>query len=132
MQGHQLTPRLRTIARWSCLSLCVAYGLLQLYGALLSAWMSGGPPNPYPQGWGRRAEAQLLFAIAAFAAGWFLFRFITSYPSIGKACWALALVAATCAVTPTVARHVLTDSCLDHGGQWSNEALACLGESRDG
>lgn len=94
--------------------------------------MSGGPPNPYPIGWERKAEAQLLFAIASFAAGWFIFRAIASYPTIGKVSWALAFVAVACAVAPTVAHQLLIDSCLDHGGQWSSEAMECLGESRDG
>jgi hypothetical protein len=41
-------------------------GLVYLNGAFFSAWMSGGPPNPYRLAWERRAIGQLVFSVAAF------------------------------------------------------------------
>jgi hypothetical protein len=115
----------RGIAKWCLLIACVSVALLLLNSALFSAWMSGGPPNPHPQGWARRSEALVLFALAAFVAGVALFPVVARFPSIGRISWGLVLVAAALASAPFVARFVLIDSCLDQGGRWNHATLEC-------
>lgn len=104
--------------------------LFFLNGAMFSAWMSGGPPNPYPEGWALRSQAQLVWALASAAAGVVAFFMVLRHPSIRR--WqVLVLVAAVVlAVLPFVTREVLIDQCLDDGGRWNHQGLQCERQTR--
>ena len=113
------------LLKWFALLSLVAIGLAYLNGAAFSAWMSGGPPNPYPVGWGRRSLGQLSFALAAFVGAFGVFRAIGKAPSISRSGVLLLVVAALLVLAPYLARFVIGNACVDQGGGWSNLTLEC-------
>jgi hypothetical protein len=119
------TTLLRSIAKWFVFLALLGVALLYLNGALYAAWLSGGPPTPYPIGWLHRAQGQACFFVAALVFAVAAFRLIGKIPALDRAGVALLTVAVCIALAPYVGRHVLADSCLDNGGRWSNETLQC-------
>ena len=115
----------RAVLKWAALLALIGVGLLYLNGAAFSAWMSGGPPNPHPVGWGRRALGQLCFSLSAFVAASGSFVLIGKLPSLSKAGISLLIAAVALAAAPYVGRVVVAASCVDNGGQWSNLTLEC-------
>jgi hypothetical protein len=115
----------RGFLKWVALLALIGIGLLYLNGAAFSAWMSGGPPNPHPVGWGRRAIGQLCFSLSAFVAASGGFLFIGKLPSLSKAGLSLLIAAVALAAAPYVGRAVVAASCVDNGGQWRNLTLEC-------
>lgn len=115
----------RSFVAWLVLCAVGLYALLLLNSALFSAWMSGGPPNPYPDGWVLRSKAQLLWAMATALAAIGLFRAIRKHPSHGRMTWFVLALACCLAFYPLVEREILIDQCLDNGGQWNSAGLQC-------
>jgi hypothetical protein len=103
----------------------VALGLLYLNGALFSLWVAGGPPNPHPLGWERRALGQLSFSVASFMLAFGSFKLVVESPALRGKTIAIVLVGLALAAAPYIGRFVLQDQCLDQGGQWSNFTLEC-------
>ncbi len=103
----------------------VLLALRFVMSALFSAWMSGGPPNPYPLGWMRRAWAHMSFAGAVVFLGWGAFLTIRRFPSPGRLACALLLVGLLLVAAPYGGRFILIDWCLDEGGRWNAEAIQC-------
>ena len=114
--------------KWLVLIAFIVVALLYLNGAIYSAWVSGGPPNPYPTGWSRRATGQLCFALAAVSFGLGLFKGIHTFPGATKKSAALIVLGALLALAPYIGRFALIDGCLDRGGSWNREALQCSDE----
>jgi hypothetical protein len=102
---------------------CVA--VIFLNGALFSAWMSGGPPNPYPEGWALRSQAQLIWALSSAVAGAAIFLAVMRHPNIRRWHVGLVVVSLVLAALPFAAKEVLIDKCLDSGGRWNYEGLQC-------
>jgi len=102
-----------------------ATALWLLNSALFSAWMAGGPPNPYPDGWARRSAALFAWAFAATAAAGAIFRFIRTAPRLGRGTAVALAICLTLVAAPWVAREVLIDKCLDGGGRWNAQGLTC-------
>jgi len=100
-------------------------GLVCLNGAFFRAWMSGGPPNPYPLGWERRAIGQLVFSVAAFVLAVGSYKVIVALPNWRRPPVVLVFIGIAIALTPFAGRFLLQDQCLDQGGQWSNRTLEC-------
>ena len=100
-------------------------GLVYLNGAFFSAWLSGGPPNPYPLGWERRAIGQLVFSVAAFVLAVGSYKVIVALPNWRRPPVVLVFIGIAIALTPFAGRFLLQDQCLDQGGQWSNRTLEC-------
>jgi hypothetical protein len=118
--------RLQRIVGWVVSLGFIYLGLMYLNGAFFSAWMSGGPPNPHPLGWERRALGQLGFSLASFILAAGSYKLIVSLPSWRRVPMVLVLIGFAIAVTPLVGRFMLQDQCLDRGGQWSNLTLECI------
>jgi hypothetical protein len=119
------TNLIRSFSKWIVLLAFIALALLYLNSAIYSAWVSGGPPNPYPVGWSRRALGHLSFSLAATFLGASLFRGIGHFPFISRATLVLLTIGLGFVAAPYVGRFVLADSCLDQGGRWSNETFQC-------
>jgi hypothetical protein len=117
--------RLQRFASWVVSVGFVAFGLLYLNGALFSAWMSGGPPSPYPLGWERRTLGQLSFSVASFILAFGSFKLVASLPAWRRLPLAFVVVGFVLLLAPYIGRFVLQDRCLDRGGQWSNFTLEC-------
>jgi hypothetical protein len=120
-----VAPLLRNVASWFAMCALALYALVLLNGAFFSAWMSGGPLNPYPDGWALRAKAQSIWALASALGALGLFKVIRRYPAAGVRTWLVLAVAAILTATPFIAREVLIDQCLDQGGRWNYGGLQC-------
>jgi len=121
---HVLTL-VRRSARWGALIIGVALALYFLNSAAFSAWMAGGPPNPYPEGWSLRSKTQLLYSCAALVGGVALFQAAHTFPAIRRVTWAIGVVALLLALAPSAILHARIDACLDQGGRWSYVANQC-------
>lgn len=119
---------IKQVIRWLVLSVFFVLSMLYLNSAFFSAWVSDGPPNPYPIGWSRRALGHLCFALAALLIGIGLFKGIKTLPKIGKCSVAFVFIGSLLAVSPYIGRYVLIDSCLDRGEKWNHEAIQCSDE----
>ena len=118
----------RQLTSWLALVACIVLALLYLNSSIYSAWVSGGPPNPYPLGWSRRALGQLGFALAAVCFGIGLFKGIRAFPRLTPGAVAFVALGALLASSPYIGRFVLTDACLDRGGSWNRDTLQCSDE----
>jgi hypothetical protein len=118
-------PLGRNFVSWFALCALGLYALVLLNGAFFSAWMSGGPPNPYPAGWALRAKAQLIWALAAGTGAFGAFFLVRRYPLVGKLTWVILGISFVLAITPFIGRELLIDRCLDSGGRWSYAGLQC-------
>jgi hypothetical protein len=116
---------LRASLRWIALALGVAAALYFLNSALFSAWMSSGPPNPYPAGWALRSKSQLLYCVATLVAGIAVFRAAGQYPRVDRVTWSLALASLLFSVAPTFLHAWYVDVCLDQSGRWSHIGNQC-------
>lgn len=117
--------RVQRIVSWVVAVGFVALGLLYLNAALFSAWMSGGPPNPHPLGWGRLALGQLSTALASFILAVGSYKLVASLPVWRRLPLALVLTGLFLSLAPYLGRFVLQDQCLGRGGSWSNITLEC-------
>jgi len=119
---------IRRLIKWLVLAAFILVALLYLNSSIYSAWVSGGPPNPYPPGWSRRAIGQLCFALSALSFGLGLFKGIQTFPRATNGSAALIVLGALLALGPHLGRFVLFDSCLDRGGSWNRETIQCSDE----
>ena len=117
--------RLQRLAGWLVSLGFVALGLLYLNAAFFSAWLSGGPPNPHPTGWGRLALGQLTFSVASFILAAGSYKLVVSLPAWRRASVVVVLAGLALLIAPYIGRFVLQDQCLDQGGRWSNLTLEC-------
>ena len=118
----------RKLIRWTVLSAFIILALLYLYSSIYSAWVSGGPPNPYPLGWPRRALGHLGFSLAALCFGIGLFKGIRTFPRATTGSAAFIVLGAILAISPYIGRFVLIDKCLDRGESWNRETIQCSDE----
>jgi len=125
-KAHQ--KLMKQIIRWSVLLMFIVVALLYLNSAFYSAWVSGGPPNPYPIGWSRRALGHLCFALGALFVGVGLFIGLRTFPKLGKGSIAITIIGILLVASPYIGRFILIDSCLDRGEKWNHEAIQCSDE----
>ena len=125
MESRSFVPAVRSVFAWLALVAALVVSLLFLNGAVFSAWMSGGPPNPYPQGWAMRSLGQLSWAASAAIGGWAVFRILRDAPVLRRATIVLAVLAGALAVFPSTNQFLQIDRCLDSGGRWNYEGLQC-------
>lgn len=116
---------LRSALAWLLLGTAAIGALYLLNGAAFAAWMSGGPPNPYPQGWAMRAQAQLSWAASVAIGGFAAFRIVRELPAPRRSTVALVIGAVALAVFPSANQFLQVDRCLDSGGRWNYEGLQC-------
>jgi len=117
--------RVQRIISWVVSIGFIALGLLYLNAALFSAWMSAGPPNPHPAGWGRLALGQLGTSLPSFILAVGSYKLVASLPAWRRLPLALVLTGLFLSLAPYIGRFVLQDQCLDRGGSWRNITLAC-------
>lgn len=118
----------RQIVRWLVLGAFILLALLYLNSSIYSAWVSVGPPNPYPLGWLRRALGYLGFSLAALCFGIGMFKGIGTFPKATRGSAAFIMLGAILAMSPYAGRFVLEDKCLDRGGSWNRETIQCSDE----
>jgi len=117
--------RIQTVVSWVVAIGFVALGLLYLNAALFSAWMSGGPPNPYPLAWKHLALGQFSTALASFILAAGSYKLVAALPAWRRLPLAFVLAGLLLSLAPYLARFLLQDQCLDRGGSWSNITLEC-------
>lgn len=122
---HTACSSFRSALSWLVLGMAAVLSLWLLNGAAFSAWMSGGPPNPYPDGWVMRSQAQLAWSTAIALGGIASFRMLREFPTVRRLTLALLGASAVLAVLPTAVEFLEIDRCLDSGGRWSYEGLRC-------
>ena len=125
MKKKQSKKLVRLIIRWGGLIGAIIMAALYLNSSIYSAWVSGGPPNEYPEAWAHRALMHLCFSGAFLLAGVAIFRVAGSFPSVGRISFALGVAALLIASTPYVRALLDSDSCLDSGGRWNYEEYRC-------
>ena len=99
-------------------------GLWMLNHAVFSFWVSGGPPNDYPEAWYHQGIRSFWSAVALITAGVYCqFTFIKIRKS-----WVAKLVMFFVFLGfmyPFVRELILIDSCLDGGGIWLEQYFRC-------
>lgn len=99
-------------------------GLFVLNHSIYSFWLSGGPPNEYPQAWYNQGIVSGWRGLALLIAGvfvqlkWSTFRYslLVKIISAGVAAGILYSY---------IRPHLLIDSCLDSGGAWDYIHYEC-------
>ena len=116
---------MKTVARWAVLASAIVVAAFYLNSAAYSAWVSGGPPNNYPDAWAQRALIQLCFSIAVLLGGIVAFRLISSFPKIGRISLVLGSLALIVVGIPYGREFLDSDRCLDSGGRWNGPSYRC-------
>lgn len=98
---------------------------LYLNSAFFSAWVSGGPPTPYPEAWAQRSLVHLSLAGSLLLGGMAAFRAIGSFPNFGGVTISLAMLALLILGAPHFHAFLHSDACLDSGGRWNGVEFKC-------
>ncbi len=100
--------------------------LLYLNSSFYSAWVSGGPPNDYPEAWAFRSFMHFFYCIGfLFSAITF---FLVSKPNRTRMKLKLFIGLALTLImflTPSIKKNIEIDSCLDNGGKWNGKYHKC-------
>lgn len=122
----EITLRLfRNFLAWLTLGGLAVLSLLLLNSALFSAWMSYGPPNPFPEGWALRSQMLSIWALAAAAGAGPGFSAIRRFPVLGLRLKLLLAGVALLSLLPFLLREWRIDQCLDQGDRWNRAGLQC-------
>lgn len=113
------------VIRWGSLGCGLIIAALYLNSSFYSAWVSGGPPNDYPEAWAHRGLMHLCFSGACVLGAIVLFRVIGSYPRIGGVTVTLVVVGLLLSSIPYIRAFLDSDSCLDSGGRWNDAEYRC-------
>jgi len=122
MRDKNLT---RMVIRWGSLIGAIVIAALYLNSSIYSAWISGGPPNNYPEAWAHRALMHLCFSAAFLFVGIAVFRIAGSYPHISGISLAFGVAALLIASIPYARSFLDSDACLDSGGRWDYGKYRC-------
>jgi hypothetical protein len=110
---------------WLTLVVALVWALLLLNSAMFSAWMSGGPPNPFPEAWATRSKWQLAWSASVAVGGLAVFRVVRGGRMRHGLTVALVLAAALLGSYPSANEFLQIDRCLDAGGRWDYGRLRC-------
>ena len=100
--------------------------VLYINSAFFSAWVSGGPPNDYPEAWAYRSLRHLFYSVGFIILA--ITTFLTLKPKAKKTkikCIIGVLVALCLFTTPHIKKFLEIDDCLDQGGRWNEEFHRC-------
>ena len=124
MHERQLTIKKERLFRIVATIILVCAGLLVLNHAMFSFWVSGGPPNDYPQIWYQRGIVMGWRALLLIALG-VLIQF--SFSTLKKSWFVRGLLVVLILgnAYPYLREFILIDRCLDSGGSWSKEYFEC-------
>ena len=125
MKKGQINNVGRMVIRWGGLIGAIIMAALYLNTSIYSAWVSGGPPNDYPEAWAHRAFMHLCFSGAFLFLGVAIFRIAGSYPRVGGISIVFGVAALFIAGTPYIRAFLDSDKCLDSGGRWNYEEYRC-------
>lgn len=115
----------RSVIRWLSLIGCLVAGLLYLYGATFSLWVTGGPPNDFKESWEQRGLWQLCLAFAFLFIGVSFFLAVPKFPRLSKLAVLFFGFSVGLLVIPAAREFLLTDACLDSGGSWNKAKFRC-------
>ncbi len=117
--------RISSIFRWLVLVISVVIAALYLNSALYSAWVSGGPPNDYPEVWAQRSLRHFCLALALPLLGLAFFQIIRPV----RPRWPLSLLYAGIAfgllAVPIARMAYLRHACDAAAGKWSDAYYRC-------
>lgn len=119
---------IQTVIRWVVIILLAGVSYHLLNYAIFAAWVSGGPPNEYPEVWSYMSLKSFCFGVSA---GLFsIIAFLANAKEVSKikriTCYILALTAFISFVLPFGYKHIKIDSCLDSGGRWEKRTFKCI------
>jgi len=98
----------------------VAIAAIYLNSAVFSVWVSGGPPNDYPEAWAYRAMRHFYYGVGFIVIALTIFLALkTSAKRIKVKCVIGFVVALILFSAPHLKKFIEIDSCLDHGGRWN-------------
>mgnify|MGYP001439554454 FL=1 len=112
------------ILRIALTVLFVGLGLWMLNHSMFSFWVSGGPPNNYPEAWYQQGIISGWRAIALFTLG-VLVQFHLKVLFNSWVVKAVVLLVVFGLIYPSVREFWLVDACLDGGGAWAEEYFQC-------
>lgn len=124
MQAESSMKIWERILRIGLTMLFVILGLWMLNHSVFSFWVSGGPPNNYPEVWYQQGIISGWRAIALFAIG----IFVQFQQKVLLNSWVVkvvVLLVASGLAYPSVREFWLIDACLDSGGAWAEEYFQC-------
>ena len=104
--------------------LFVLAGLWMLNHAVFSFWVSGGPPNDYPEIWYQQGIIFWWRAVVLITCGVLCQFTFTKLKKSWLAKLAIAMVLVGLAYSHA-REFILVDDCLDSGGSWSKEYFRC-------
>jgi hypothetical protein len=104
----------------------IIVSLIYINSAFYSSWVSGGPPNNYPEAWAYRSFRHFFYGIGfvVFAITFFLATKPIAKNIVAK-CIIGSAVALSLFATPHIDKFIDIDSCLDRGGRWSEVYHKC-------
>ena len=125
LYGLRTLTRTRALLSWLALGAGVATALIYLNSAAYSAWISGGPPNDYPEAWAHRSLVHVCYAAAAVLGALAAFRSIRRFPRLGALTVCFGIAALLLLAVGDVREFFAVDACLDRGGSWAYEEFRC-------
>lgn len=115
------------IIRWILLVTMIFFALFHLNGSFFSYWAAGGPPTDFPNVWRHQGLVRFGYSIASFCVGMIFFKTFKKGFSFRKNkmifVWFTIFIMSLS--WPPIKQFIDIDSCLDNGGQWSEEYYEC-------
>lgn len=104
----------------------LAIAAIYLNSAAYSAWVSGGPPNEYPEAWAYRAMRHFYYGLGFIAIALTIFLALkANAPRIKLKCAIGFIIGIVLFSVPHLKKFIEIDSCLDHGGKWNYSNHRC-------
>jgi hypothetical protein len=104
----------------------VVIAAIYLNSAIFSAWVSGGPPNDYPEAWAYRSMRHFYYGLGFIVIAVTIFLSLKANAKrIMTKCIIGSIVALALFFVPHLKKFIEIDSCLDHGGKWNYSYHRC-------
>ena len=125
---HLLTllQEMKKILRITIPIILIVVAIIYFNSAFFSAWISGGPPNDYPEAWAYRSFKHFYYGLGFIVFAITLF--IALKPNakrIKTECVIGLVLAFILFTTPQVKNFIKIDSCLDQGVRWNENYHKC-------
>jgi len=104
----------------------IVVAIIYLNSAFFSAWVSGGPPNDFPEAWAYRSFSHFYYGFGFMVFAFTIFFTLKPNATRIKSKFVLGLVLAiTLFAIPHIKNFMEVDSCLDQGGRWNEVYQRC-------
>lgn len=104
----------------------VAIAAIYINSAAYSAWVSGGPPNDYPEAWAFRAMRHFYYGIGFIILALTIFLILKANAKRIKTKSIIGfLIALILFSAPHLIKFIDIDYCLDQGGKWNYDHHRC-------